>query len=126
MTHIRKVLKKNLVAYIGLLDVLASVIASPKKDKFLFLCCFIFLPGSFFLSLYPNHLCCSYGNKPLTAVVIAWGPCGLLSFFFNLLFNMNVVYILQGSKGLGKMIAFIWRKSCQIDTKGSFTVCKLF
>lgn len=39
---------------------------------------------------------------------------------------MNVVYILQGSKGLGKIIAFIWRKSCQIDTEGSFTVCKHF
>lgn len=81
MIHIRKVLKKNFVAYIGLLDVLASVIASPKKDEFLFLCCFIFLPSGFLLSLCPNRLCCRYGNKPLTAVVIAWGTCGLLSFF---------------------------------------------
>ena len=84
MTHIKQIFKKIFIAYMGLLDVmvlLASVIASPKEDEFLFLCCFIFLPGgSLLLFLCPNNLCCRYGNKHLSAVVITWGPCGLLSF----------------------------------------------
>lgn len=84
MTHIKQIFKKIFIAYIGLLDVmvlLASVIASPREDEFLCLCCFIFLlGGSLLLFLCPNHLCCRYRNKHLSVIVIAWGPCGLLSF----------------------------------------------
>lgn len=84
MTHIKQIFKKIFIAYMGLLDVmvlLASVIASPKEDEFLYLCCFIFLlGGSLLLFLCSNHLCCRYRNKHLNVIVIAWGPCGLLSF----------------------------------------------
>ena len=94
-TNLKK--KFFFVAYMGLLDamvVLASVIPSPKEDEFLFLCCFIFLPGgSLLLFLCPNNICCRYGNKHLSAVVIAWGTCGLLSFcWICLLIWMLCIY----------------------------------
>lgn len=107
----------------GLLDVmvlLASVIASPKEDEFLYLLLY-FSPWWFLATLLcSNHLCCRYRNKHLNVIVIAWGPCGLLSFcWICLLIWILCIY----SKGqmICKWFPSSGGRPWHTDTKGTFT-----